>query len=71
MDTGCEIQEEIEEALALALAQKAAITAGKTLSDDESASLVARLFSSASPNYTPDGKPIVSIFSEEELAKRF
>jgi DNA mismatch repair protein MutL len=71
IETGCEVQEEIVEALVLALAQKAAITSGKNLSDDEMQSLTARLFASPSPTYTPDGKLIIHILSEEELDKRF
>ncbi|KAA6301747.1 MAG: DNA mismatch repair protein MutL [Candidatus Ordinivivax streblomastigis] len=71
LETGCEITEEITESLALALAQKAAISYGKALSEEEAQSLIAKLFSSDSPNYTPDGKMIVSILSEEEVGKRF
>ncbi|MDH8701260.1 DNA mismatch repair protein MutL [Dysgonomonadaceae bacterium PH5-43] len=71
LDTGCEVKEEVEEALALALAKKTAINYNKTLSEEESMSLVAKLFSSPSPNYTPDGKLIVSIISEDELNRRF
>ena len=71
LETGCEVHEEIMEALALALAQKAAIPYGKNLPDDEAQALIAQLFASSSPNYTPDGKVIVSILSEDELGKRF
>jgi DNA mismatch repair protein MutL len=71
LETGCEIKEEVMESLALALAQKAAIPYGKNLSEEEAQSLIAKLFSSTSPNYTPDGKGIVSILPEEELSKRF
>ena len=71
LETGCEVHEEMMEALALSLAQKAAIPHGKSLSDNEAQALLAQLFTSSSPNYTPDGKVIVSIFSEEELGKRF
>jgi DNA mismatch repair protein MutL len=71
LETGCEIQEEIMESLALALAHKAAMPYGKNLPEEEAQSLIARLFSTTSPNYTPDGKVIVSIVSEEELSKRF
>ena len=71
LETGCEVHEEIREALALSLAQKAAIPYGKNLSDNETQTLIAQLFASSSPNYTPDGKVIVSVFSEDELEKRF
>jgi DNA mismatch repair protein MutL len=71
LETGCEIKEEVMESLALALAKKASIPSGKKLSEDESMTILIKLFSSPSPNYTPDGKMIVSMLSEEELAKRF
>jgi len=71
LETGCEIKEEIVESLALTLAKKAAIPNGKNLSGEEMMSLIAKLFSSSSPNYTPDGKIIISIISEDELGKRF
>ncbi|GHT64899.1 DNA mismatch repair protein MutL [Bacteroidia bacterium] len=71
LETGCEVKEEITETLALALAKKAAIPSGKILSEEEAAGLVAGLFASSSPNYTPDGKLIIWVLSEEELVKRF
>ena len=71
IETGCEVKEEISESLALALAKKAAIQYGKFLSDEEAGSLIAKLFASPGPNYTPDGKCILSILGEEEIEKRF
>jgi len=71
IETGCEVREEIAEALALSLAQKAAIPYGKDLSDGEAQALIAQLFALSSPNYTPDGKLIIWILSEDELGKRF
>jgi len=71
METGCEIKEEISESLALTLAKKAAIPYGKILSEEEAVSLIAKLFASSGPDYTPDGKCILSVISEEELEKRF
>jgi DNA mismatch repair protein MutL len=71
LETGCEIKEEVMEALAIVLAKKAAIPYGKNLPEEEAIALIAKLFSSSAPNYTPDGKPIVSILSEDELTKRF
>lgn len=71
LETGCEVKEEVCETLALTLARKAAIPYGKHLSDEEATAIVADLFTSSSPGYTPDGKKILSILSEEELSKRF
>jgi len=71
LETGCEVKEEITETLALTLAKKAAIPYGKILSEEEATELVAKLFASSSPNYTPDGKPVIVVFSDDELQKRF
>ncbi|MDR0733789.1 MAG: DNA mismatch repair endonuclease MutL [Dysgonamonadaceae bacterium] len=71
VETGCEVKEEITETLARALAKKAALPYGKILSGEEATELLARLFASDSPNYTPDGKLIILMLSEEELLKRF
>ncbi|MDR3340206.1 MAG: DNA mismatch repair endonuclease MutL [Candidatus Symbiothrix sp.] len=71
LETGCEVKEEVAEALALTLAKKTAIPYGKTLSDEEADSLIAKLFESSSPHYTPDGKSVISIFPDEEIEKRF
>ena len=71
IETGCEVREEITETLALTLAKKTALSYGKILSEEEASALLARLFASSSPNYTPDGKLIILVLSEEELLKRF
>jgi len=71
METGCEVKEEICEALALSLAKQAAIPFGKPMSDEEANQLIANLFSSTTPNYTPDGQIIISVLSDDEFEKRF
>lgn len=71
LDTGCEIKEEICDALALGLAKMSAISHGKKLTEEEADNLIAKLFASKSPNYTPDGKIIISIINDDELDKRF
>ena len=71
IETECEVKEEICEALALSLAKQAAIPFEKSLSDEEANQLIAQLFSSTAPNYTPDGQIIISVFSDEEFEKRF
>ena len=71
IETGCEVHEEICEAIALSLAKAAAIRPGKTLSADEMDHLIATLFSCPDSNLTPDGKTIISMLTDEELGKRF
>lgn len=71
METGCEIRDEVCEALSLSLAQQTAIPPGKILSGEEADQLIADLFSCASPDYTPNGKIIISLLTDEEMEKRF
>lgn len=71
IDTGCEVHEEICEAIALSLAKASAIRPGKTLSADEMDHLIATLFSCPNSNLTPEGKTIISMLTDEELEKRF
>jgi len=71
METGCEVQEEIGEALALSLAKSSAVPAGKNLSTAEMDQMVASLFSCPEPNLTPEGQTIISLLTDEEFEKRF
>ncbi len=71
IDTGCQVHEEICDALALSLAKAAAIRPGQSLSSEEMDNLIASLFSSSSSSYTPDGKVILSKLTDDELDKRF
>ncbi len=69
--TGGDVSNDIHEAISLALAESAAIPYGQFLSVMEMERLLSDLFMLTMPNYTPDGKTIVSIFTEDELLKRF
>ena len=70
-ERGADTRNEWREQIALTLAQNAAIPSGKTLTETEMRELVTRLM--GLPNYrrTSDGKTIVSLLSDDELAKRF
>jgi len=57
--------------LALRLAKAAAIPYGQKMSVAEMNDLIERLLTLKENKYTPDGKPILMPFTEEELAKRF
>ena len=59
------------ESMALAMARKAAIPAGRRLSDDEMQELVRSLKACSMPSRTPDAKTIYVIKSEEEISKWF
>ena len=65
------MEEDLHHRMALTLAQNAAISVGQVMSQQEMESMVDTLFQQESPNYTPDGKPIVVIYPHENLEKLF
>lgn len=62
---------EIGHIIASSLAKKAALPVGQALSQEEMEDLIEKLFACETPNYTPDGKLILSIFSQEQIEKIF
>ena len=70
-ERGADTQQEWREQIASALAEKAAVPSGKTLTEAEMREIVTQL--TALPNYRrgADGKTIVSLVTDEELNKRF
>lgn len=71
IEKGSDVKEEIQHILALTLARAAAIVYGQVLTNEEMISLVDNLFASASPNYTPDGRVVLSTIKEEDIEKLF
>ena len=71
LEKGCKVKEEVQSLLALSLAKSAAIVAGQVLTNEEMNSLVDGLFAVATPNYTPDGKTVLSVLKEDDLEKLF
>ena len=57
----------IHSALALKLAQSAAIPYGQILNNDEMESIINELFSCSNVNYTPDGKAILCILPQGDI----
>ena len=57
--------------LALSLAKAAAIVPGQILTNEEMTGLVDGVFALATPNYTPDGKTVLSVIQEVDLEKLF
>lgn len=60
-----------KEKVASAMACASAIPYGKRLSPDEMENLFDTLFACKAPNYSPKGKPVISIFTLDEIDKRF
>ena len=71
MEKGGKVKEEVQSNLALTLAKAAAIVPGQVLTNEEMNGLVDGLFAVATPNYTPDGKTLLSVLQEDELEKLF
>ncbi|MEJ5265187.1 MAG: DNA mismatch repair endonuclease MutL [Bacteroidales bacterium] len=63
--------EAVEEYIAGILSKSSAIPYGKILSDAEMEHLIDRLFACSNHRYTPDGKAIITLFTLEEIEKRF
>ena len=71
MEKGSDVKEEIQSILAITLARAAAIVYGQVLSNEEMVSLVDNLFACPSPNYTPDGKTVLTTIKEEDIERLF
>lgn len=65
------VSSEWQRRIALSLAKDTAIPYGKKLSSDEMKDLLSRLFNLVSYRIAPDGKRIISILTDEEIANRF
>lgn len=62
---------DLREKLATALARATAIPYGRELRKNEMEDLFDTLFACKAPNYSPSGKPVISILTLEEIDKRF
>ena len=71
MEKGSDVKEEVHHRLALTLARAAAIVYGQLLSPSEMSVLINDLFSTSTPNYTPDGRTVLATIKEEEIEKLF
>lgn len=71
MEKGNDVKDEIQQILALTLARAAAIVYGQVLLNEEMNRLVDDLFACSAPNYTPDGKVVLTTIKEDEIEKLF
>ncbi len=60
-----------KEKVSAAMAAASAIPYGKPLTQGEMEDLFDSLFACSGPNYSPGGKPVISIFTTDEIDKRF
>ncbi len=68
---GMPVKRRIMEHLSLTVARSAAIPVGRTLQQEEMEVLVADLLRLPEPNYTPDGKTIITVIPMEQITKLF
>ena len=59
--------DELNSSLALSMARHAAIPQGQVLDNEEMENLVNELFVCSNVNYTPDGRPILSILPQHDI----
>ncbi len=71
VEKGCKVKTEVQGILALSLAKAAAIVPGQVLSNEEMNHLVDELLTSLTPNYTPDGKTVLTLLNDDDLDKLF
>lgn len=57
--------------LALAMARAGAVKSQQTLSQADMDAIIADLFRCAEPDYTPDGLAVISLLSNDDIARRF
>lgn len=62
--------EERSERVAMKLAEVSAVKAGKRMTESEMTGLVSQLFSLPLTDYTVDGRPIIAVFSQDEIDKK-
>ncbi|WP_430810601.1 MULTISPECIES: DNA mismatch repair endonuclease MutL [unclassified Carboxylicivirga] len=70
-DGEVDLQKEVTEQIATSMARRAAVPYGKALTVVEMSELFDQLFACMVPNFSPSGKPIISIMDMEEMHKRF
>ncbi len=65
------IENDLKERIAKTMAKQSSLKPGKFLTSQEMDELIGQLFACQVPNYTPDGKPVISILSNDEIDSRF
>lgn len=70
-EKGTGMEDELHHRIALTLARNASIVVGQVLQHEEMDALIRDLFSCDTPNYTPDGKPVIVVLEQENIEKLF
>ena len=70
-EKGRGVTDELNGAVALSMARSAAVPYGQILSNEEMDNIINGLFACSNVNYTPDGKPIISILPQGDIDRLF
>jgi len=65
--TGTDVREGTKEKICRSLAKASAIPYGKSLSREEMQDMIDALFACENPNYSPSGKPVLTILAIDEI----
>ena len=65
-----DVKTDLHETIALSLAKSTAIKSNQKLTIEEMNRLFNRLLETSNPNYSPDGKPVIAIFGNDEIEKK-
>ncbi len=68
---GASISEKVYDHIAFTVAKAAALPYGTSLNADEMDKLLSSLLKLQNPNYTPDGKTIIKLITNEQIEKMF
>ncbi len=69
--TALEAASGIQDSIAMTLAEASALKTGQRMTNEEMSDLIDRLFACSNPNYTPDGKKITNVWSQEDIDSAF
>ena len=65
-----DVKTDLHEIIALSLAKSTAIKSNQKLTTEEMERLFNRLLETSNPNYSPDGKPVIALFGNNEIEKK-
>jgi DNA mismatch repair protein MutL len=65
------VKEQICHLVSLSLSARAAMPVGQYLTDAEMEDLVQRLYQTSNPNYTPDGRVVISTLEVNAIERMF
>ena len=71
MDSGINVTEELHSILATKLSEEAASPIGVIMGGEEIENMVKQLFQCSVTRYTPSGKPIIALITNDEIARKF